>query len=156
MVVNREADVKAADKDDRRITRVGKFLRIYHLDELPQLFNVLIGDMSIVGPRPYMLEENKRYEKMAEHYKDRYMVKPGITGLAQSLGHFGFTDDIEEIQERVQLDLVYIKQWSLRGDIRIIVRTVTNLFGITTNTPHNKKEETVVRYIPRPHAELVQ
>ena len=129
MVVNEEADRIAALENDSRITRIGKILRQYHVDELPQLWNVLIGDMSIIGPRPYMLIENLNYEKQIKEYSDRYKVKPGITGLAQSLGYFGFTDDLQKIDERVMLDLIYIKRWSFKMDIQILARTFLSIFS---------------------------
>ena len=156
MIVNSEADSKAAGRDDKRITQVGKFLRAYHLDELPQLFNVLIGDMSIAGPRPYMLSENRQCEKILKSYTYRYAVKPGITGLAQSLGHFGFTESIEEIRERLRLDLAYIQKWSLGMDVRIIVRTMVNLLSTPGITGKKKEEKTPVQSTSRPQAELVQ
>lgn len=128
MIINEEANIKAAADDDKRITRIGKFLRRSHLDELPQIFNVLIGDMSIIGPRPYMIAENFLYEKEIKEYANRYHVKPGITGLAQSFGFFGFTDDLQKIDERVMLDLLYIKRWSFKMDIQILFRTLRTLF----------------------------
>jgi putative colanic acid biosynthesis UDP-glucose lipid carrier transferase len=130
MVVNKEADKLAAFEDDERITPIGKFLRRHHLDELPQLFNVLYGDMSIIGPRPHMLIENINYEKLVQEYACRHQVKPGITGLAQSLGHYGYTMDLQKIKERVDIDLVYIKHWSIKMDIQIMLRTFRMIFGI--------------------------
>jgi putative colanic acid biosynthesis UDP-glucose lipid carrier transferase len=123
MIVNKEADILSAAENDKRITRVGKFIRHYHLDELPQLFNVLAGDMSLIGPRPHMVSENARYEKLVKEYIYRHTVKPGMTGLAQSLGNFGATADMEKFQERVALDLQYIRQWSVGMDIKIMYRT---------------------------------
>lgn len=128
MMVNDEADTLAALDNDKRITRFGKMLRQYHLDELPQLVNVLKGDMSIIGPRPYMIIENLTYEKEIKEYTHRYKVKPGITGLAQSLGCFGFTEDLQKIDERVMLDLLYIKRWSLKMDLQILFRTFGSIF----------------------------
>jgi putative colanic acid biosynthesis UDP-glucose lipid carrier transferase len=124
MIVNKDADILSAVENDRRITRCGKFLRHYHLDELPQLFNVLMGDMSIIGPRPHMISENIIYEKLVKEYDYRHTVKPGMTGLAQSLGNFGTTSDLQKIQQRVALDIQYIKQWSVGMDIKIIFRTL--------------------------------
>jgi len=129
MLVNDEADSIGALENDSRITRIGKIFRQYHVDELPQLWNVLIGDMSIIGPRPYMLIENYNYEKQIKEYSNRYKVKPGITGLAQSLGYFGFTDDLQKIDERVMLDLFYIKRWSFKMDIQILFRTFLSIFS---------------------------
>jgi len=130
MVVNKEADKLAAYENDIRITAFGKFLRHHHLDELPQLFNVLYGDMSIIGPRPHMIIENIRYEKVVKEYSCRHQVKPGITGLAQSFGHFGYTMDLQKIKERVDIDLMYIKQWSIKMDIQIMLRTFRMISGI--------------------------
>jgi putative colanic acid biosynthesis UDP-glucose lipid carrier transferase len=130
MVVNPEADTQGAYKNDRRITRLGKFLRVHHLDELPQLFNVLYGDMSIVGPRPHMIVENLQYEKLVTEYSCRHQVKPGITGLAQSLGYSGYTTDVQKLKERADLDLNYIKHWSMKMDMQIIFRTFRMISGI--------------------------
>lgn len=130
MIVNSEADVLSAFENDKRITPTGKFLRHYHLDELPQLFNVLIGDMSIVGPRPHMVSENILYEKLLKEYNYRHAVKPGMTGLAQSFGNFGATSDIEKLQQRVSLDIQYITDWSVRLDIKILYRTFLLMLGL--------------------------
>lgn len=123
MKLNDEADIIAACENDDRITKVGTFLRKYHLDEIPQFFNVIIGDMSLIGPRPYMLSEDAIYERNITEYQQRYLVKPGITGLAQSYGYFGFTEDMQQMDERVMLDLLYIKRWSFSMDIKILIRT---------------------------------
>jgi putative colanic acid biosynthesis UDP-glucose lipid carrier transferase len=124
MVTNAEADIMAAYENDHRITRTGNFLRKHHLDELPQLWNVLIGDMSLIGPRPYMISDSMRYESVADSYKLRYKVKPGITGLAQSYGHFGSVGGAEDMKERVNFDLSYITNWSVKMDVKIICRTL--------------------------------
>jgi putative colanic acid biosynthesis UDP-glucose lipid carrier transferase len=123
MVVNPQADLKAAIENDERITRFGKFLRNYHLDELPQFFNVLSGDMSVIGPRPHMISDDLRYEEQIRHYDFRRRIKPGITGLAQVLGYSGLADDIQKMKNRVQLDFFYIRHWSLRLDALIMFRT---------------------------------
>ena len=130
MIVNDEADILAAEENDKRITKSGRFLRHYHLDELPQLLNVLIGDMSIIGPRPYMVNENSANEKLIHGYSHRHSVKPGITGLAQSMGNFGATQDVEIIRKRVDLDVKYIRNWSFIMDIKIIYRTCRLVLGI--------------------------
>jgi putative colanic acid biosysnthesis UDP-glucose lipid carrier transferase len=124
MMINPEADTLAAYENDHRITRVGRFLRRHHLDELPQLWNVLVGDMSIIGPRPYMITDSLKYERAVDKYKLRYKVKPGITGLAQSFGHFGSVAGEEKMNERVNYDLNYIMNWSLKMDLHIICRTL--------------------------------
>jgi len=123
MVVNPEADMTGARENDERITRVGRFLRKHHIDEFPQLFNVLIGDMSLIGPRPHMVAENVKYELLVKEYPARYRIKPGITGLAQAYGFFGFTDNIQQMNERIKLDIQYITKWSPWMDIRILYKT---------------------------------
>jgi putative colanic acid biosynthesis UDP-glucose lipid carrier transferase len=124
MISNAEADVLAACENDRRITRVGNFLRRHHLDELPQLWNVLKGDMSLIGPRPYMISDSIRYEKAVDKYKMRYKVKPGITGLAQSFGHYGSVSGSIKMKERINYDLIYITDWTFSMDVKIICRTL--------------------------------
>ncbi len=130
MYINKDADILVAMEDDKRITRFGKFLRRHHLDELPQLFNVLIGDMSMIGPRPHMISENKFYEGLVYNYSYRHSVKPGITGLAQSLGNFGATYDLEKVKERTELDIHYIRNWSMKMDLKIICRTCLLVLGL--------------------------
>jgi putative colanic acid biosynthesis UDP-glucose lipid carrier transferase len=124
MIVNKEADLRSTFCSDERITSVGVFLRRYHLDELPQLFNVLLGDMSLIGPRPHMISENEIFQNAIKEYRFRNEIKPGITGLAQSLGNFGSIRDVSRINDRLLLDLFYIKHWSLKMDIEIILRTI--------------------------------
>lgn len=115
--------VTQATKDDPRITPIGRFLRRTSLDELPQFINVLLGDMSVVGPRPHAIEHNEMYKNLLEMYMLRHRVKPGITGWAQIHGHRGETDTVDKMAKRVQFDLDYIQNWSLWMDIRIIVWT---------------------------------
>ena len=125
MAVHREdRGVTQASRDDVRITRFGAFLRQRSLDELPQFFNVLLGDMSVVGPRPHALAHNDHYKELLEQYMLRHRVKPGITGWAQINGHRGETDTIDKMAKRVQFDLYYIQHWSLWMDLRIVLRTV--------------------------------
>jgi lipopolysaccharide/colanic/teichoic acid biosynthesis glycosyltransferase len=115
---------------DQRVTRVGQVLRRYSLDELPQLFNVLKGEMSLVGPRPHALHANvkgKPYAEVTENYFLRYRVKPGMTGLAQINGWRGLTDSDEKLKRRVQCDLDYIQNWSLRLDLAILLRTIPSV-----------------------------
>lgn len=128
MLVNREADFIAARKNDHRITRIGNFLRISGLDELPQLINVLAGDMSIVGPRPHMVNDNIRFEKMAERYNSRSLVKPGITGLAQVNGYKGNATDNQSIRVRTILDLKYVSKRNFFLDMQIIAATIKMMF----------------------------
>ena len=108
-------------KDDPRITPIGKFIRKYSIDELPQLWNVFIGDMSLVGPRPPLVEEVEQYEDIA--YR-RLLVKPGITGLWQVSGRSDLS-----WEESVRLDLYYVENWSLTGDLIILLRTVRAVFA---------------------------
>ncbi len=116
--------VRQAVRNDPRVTRVGAFLRRTSIDELPQLFNVIIGEMSIVGPRPHAVAHNEEWVSVVEGYARRHNILPGITGLAQVHGFRGQTDTPEKIDARVRLDLQYIEQWSLALDIKIILKTV--------------------------------
>ena len=117
------AVVHQATKGDPRVTRVGAMLRRTSLDELPQLFNVLSGTMSIVGPRPHASAHNELYRKQIRGYMMRHKVRPGITGLAQTFGCRGETDTIEKMQARIDLDHRYLREWSLWLDLQIIFRT---------------------------------
>ncbi len=116
--------VRQATKDDERVTRVGRFLRKYSLDELPQLINVLRGDMSLVGPRPHAIAHNAQYARVIADYAGRHKVKPGITGWAQVNGLRGETSETVMMATRVRFDLNYIEHWSLWFDLRIIMMTV--------------------------------
>ncbi|WOD18544.1 undecaprenyl-phosphate glucose phosphotransferase [Paraburkholderia kirstenboschensis] len=116
--------VKQATRDDPRVTKVGAFLRRTSLDELPQFFNVLRGDMSVVGPRPHALEHDELYQKVVAGYINRYRIKPGITGWAQINGFRGETDRIEKMERRVEHDLYYLGHWSFALDMRIIGATI--------------------------------
>ncbi|WP_317922428.1 sugar transferase, partial [Cupriavidus sp. TA19] len=113
-----------ATRGDPRITRVGAFLRRTSLDELPQFFNVLRGDMSVVGPRPHALEHDDHYGKLVSGYIQRYRIKPGITGWAQVNGYRGETDRIEKMEGRIAYDLYYLVNWSFGLDMRIIAATI--------------------------------
>ncbi|NOT74797.1 MAG: undecaprenyl-phosphate glucose phosphotransferase [Cyclobacteriaceae bacterium] len=127
MHINKDADQIQASKDDARITSVGSFLRRTSLDELPQFFNVLSGEMSIVGPRPHMLKHTEEYSKVIGKFMARHFVKPGVTGLAQSKGYRGETRNIIDMKNRVRLDRFYIENWSFLLDIKIIVLTAYEL-----------------------------
>ena len=118
------AVIPQATRDDARITKVGRLLRSTNLDETPQLLNVLLGQMSLVGPRPHAVAHNNKYEERIRVYAQRHKVKPGITGLAQVNGYRGITDTIEKMRLRVEHDLLYIDQWSLRLDIKILLMTL--------------------------------
>lgn len=118
------ADSRQASRDDDRITRVGRFIRRTSLDELPQFWNVLRGDMSVVGPRPHTVAHNEHYRKEVKRYMVRHKVKPGVTGWAQVNGLRGETAQVERMEERIRFDLEYIKNWSPLMDIKIICMTV--------------------------------
>jgi putative colanic acid biosynthesis UDP-glucose lipid carrier transferase len=115
--------MKQATQGDPRITPIGGFLRRTSLDELPQFINVLMGDMSVVGPRPHALQHNDLYREKLEMYMLRHRVKPGITGWAQIHGHRGETDTVDKMAKRVEFDLHYIQNWSLWMDVKIVVWT---------------------------------
>jgi putative colanic acid biosynthesis UDP-glucose lipid carrier transferase len=121
--------VKQATQDDPRITRVGKFLRRSSLDELPQLINVVKGEMSLVGPRPHAVAHNSQYAEIIDQYLGRHKMKPGITGWAQVNGLRGETDTLDKMQRRVHFDLNYIDNWSFLLDMKIILMTTTVFFG---------------------------
>ena len=129
MIVNAEADLLPAAANDARITRIGKFLRDSYLDELPQFFNVLLGDMSVVGPRPHMISDNLRYDELIKYYSQRSKIKPGITGLAQVMGYTGPAFDVEEMQNRVNMDIFYLRHWSLKLDFTILYHTIRKILG---------------------------
>jgi putative colanic acid biosynthesis UDP-glucose lipid carrier transferase len=116
--------VHQAKKQDPRVTPVGAFLRRTSLDELPQLFNVLEGSMSLVGPRPHASAHNEHYRRLIPGYMLRHKVKPGITGLAQVRGFRGETDSLDKMASRIQCDLQYIREWTLWLDVRILLETV--------------------------------
>ncbi|MDO9196990.1 undecaprenyl-phosphate glucose phosphotransferase [Rhodoferax sp.] len=116
--------IKQAEKNDQRITRLGAFLRRSSLDELPQFVNVLQGRMSIVGPRPHAVAHNELYRKLIKGYMVRHKVKPGITGWAQVNGYRGETRTLDKMQGRIDFDLDYLRNWSLRLDIHIILKTI--------------------------------
>ena len=124
MVVNKEADTQPAIANDSRITSIGAFLRQNHLDELPQLFNVWLGHMSIIGPRPHMVSDNLKYEQLLNFYSYRHKVSPGLTGWAQVHGHVGVIKDVEAMRERVKKDIYYIHHWSMLMDMKIIGTTL--------------------------------
>ena len=124
-----DAPVIQATVGDPRVTRFGRFLRRSSLDELPQLFNVLRGEMSLVGPRPHAVEHNELYRKLVSGYMFRHKIKPGITGWAQVNGLRGETETLEKMEERVEYDLYYIQHWSIWLDIVIIWRTIKVVLG---------------------------
>jgi len=126
MKLNDKADIDLASKNDVRITKVGKFIRKTSIDELPQFFNVLLGDMSVVGPRPHMVSVTNLYASKVDKFMVRHFVKPGITGLAQTKGYRGEVETDEDIINRVKYDIFYIENWSILLDIEIILKTIFN------------------------------
>ena len=127
MIVNEEADILPAAENDKRITAIGRIMRQTFIDELPQFFNVLLGDMSVIGPRPHMVKEHLKFESLVPHYNFRNGVKPGITGLSQVVGLEGAADTIMKMNDRVVVDNFYIRNWSVKLDIIIIFRTLGKL-----------------------------
>jgi lipopolysaccharide/colanic/teichoic acid biosynthesis glycosyltransferase len=123
MYINQDSHRIQVQVNDSRITRIGSFLRKSHIDELPQVFNVLLGSMSIVGPRPHMLRQNVQFSKISPEYNSRHSVKPGMTGLAQVRGFHGMIRNAEHYYDRLNSDLEYIQNWSLLTDIRIFIQT---------------------------------
>ena len=124
MHVNDEADTLQATEDDPRKFPFGDFMRKTNIDELPQFYNVLKGDMSVVGPRPHMLYHTEKYSALLEKYMVRHFAKPGITGLAQVSGYRGETSDISLMEGRIKKDITYIENWSLWLDIKICIHTI--------------------------------
>ena len=129
----RPDDFRQATSNDPRITPLGRFLRKTSLDELPQFLNVLMGDMSIVGPRPHAIRHNEQYTHTIAELMRRHYVKPGITGLAQINGARGETRTIRDMRRRIHYDLAYIRNWSLWLDLRIIF--MTPFRGFVNNQP---------------------
>jgi len=127
MYINGQADSKQATKNDPRVTPIGRFLRKTSLDELPQFFNVLIGNMSVVGPRPHPVQLNEQFTPQIRKFAQRHSVKPGITGLAQAKGYRGETATFEKMNNRVRLDLFYVEKWFFSLDIKIIALTIFSL-----------------------------
>lgn len=147
MVVNCEANRKQASENDSRITRIGGFLRKCNLDEFPQFLNVLIGHMSIVGPRPHMHVDCNKFSSLVPEYKFRNMVRPGITGLAQVKGYRGPTKDFESIFHRYQFDAFYIRNANFWLDIRIIRQTaIQTLNSLLSRLPETSNSSPVPVY----------
>ncbi len=128
MVPNKTAHLHQVRRGDHRITKIGRFLRKTSIDELPQFFNVLLGDMSVVGPRPHMVSHTHMYAERIDKFMVRHFVKPGITGLAQVSGYRGEVETEEDIKGRVRNDIYYIENWNIAQDIAIIFKTVANVF----------------------------
>ena len=130
MIMNSEEDTKFADNNDVRLTKFGKFLRISALDEMPQFINVLIGDMSVVGPRPHPIKLNDQFSSKVEKFSKRHQFKPGITGLAQTRGYRGKIYGFYDMSSRVKLDRYYFKNWSIFFDLKICFKTVLGIMKI--------------------------
>ena len=128
MHINKEADLVQATENDPRKFAFGDFMRKTNIDELPQFLNVLLGDMSIVGPRPHMLHHTEVYRQLIDKYMVRHFVKPGITGWAQVTGFRGETKELWQMEGRVQRDIWYIENWSVWLDLRIIGKTISQIF----------------------------
>ena len=122
-VCETDGEIVQATRNDARVTPFGAFLRRTSLDELPQLLNVFLGSMSLVGPRPHAVSHNEEYRKVIDGYMRRHKVRPGITGWAQVNGLRGETDTVDKMQRRVEYDLEYVRNWSLHLDIAILLRT---------------------------------
>ena len=127
MILNKKSDSQWADDNDDRLTRIGKILRLTALDEMPQFLNVLLGDMSVVGPRPHPINLNKEYQSKIILFNKRHRFKPGITGLAQSKGFSGFISGLNDMRDRVKMDVFYFKNWSIILDIKIVIMTALKL-----------------------------
>ena len=134
MHINDEADLKQASEDDPRTFPFGLFMRQHNIDELPQFWNVLKGDMSVVGPRPHMLVHTEKYAKLIPEYMERHSVKPGVTGWAQVTGYCGEMKNLADAEERVKRDLWYIEHWSFKMDWHIIWMTVSAIWKRKLNT----------------------
>lgn len=126
MKVNKAANTMQAIKNDPRVTKVGAFMRKTNIDELPQFINVLIGDMSVVGPRPHMIKHTEEYSVLIDKYMLRHLAKPGITGWAQVNGYRGETKELYQMEKRVEYDVWYIENWSFFLDMKIIYLTIVN------------------------------
>ena len=127
MYINNNAHDQQATRNDERITPIGKILRRTNLDEMPQFINVLLGQMSVIGPRPHMLKHTEEYSKIIDKFMVRHLVKPGITGWAQVNGYRGETKDVTDMEGRVRADVWYIENWSFGLDVKIIIMTIINM-----------------------------
>ena len=128
MYGNKDRDTKQAERGDARITKVGAFLRKTSLDEFPQFFNVFMGDMSLVGPRPHMLKHTEDYSRLIDKYMVRHFIKPGLTGWAQVNGYRGETKTLQQMEKRVEYDIWYLEHWNVFLDIKIILLTAFGVF----------------------------
>lgn len=128
-VMETSTRIRQAQRDDDRVTNVGRVLRRCSLDELPQLLNVLIGDMSLVGPRPHAIRHDRDFFAVHRHYTRRFLARPGITGLAQIRGARGITETPAQVRRRLDLDLAYVDRWSFARDLWIVLCTARVVLG---------------------------
>ena len=127
MDLNDQADLQQVSRNDIRVTKIGKLMRKTSMDELPQFFNVFLGTMSVVGPRPHMVSHTNIYATKIDKFMVRHFIKPGITGLAQTKGFRGEVETDADIINRVKYDIFYIENWSILLDIKIILITIFNI-----------------------------
>lgn len=127
MEINELAHLNQVSKNDARVTKIGKIIRKTSIDELPQFFNVFLGDMSVVGPRPHMVSHTQKYAIKIDKFMVRHFIKPGITGLAQISGFRGEVESDKDIVNRVKYDIFYLENWSILLDIKIIMTTIYNI-----------------------------
>lgn len=149
MYVNAQANTEQAKINDRRITRFGSFLRNTCLDELPQFFNVLMGDMSIVGPRPHMIKDCNDFSKLVGGYELRHLVKPGITGMAQVKGYRGETKDYFDVAHRYKWDMFYVKNQTFLLDIQIIHKTYSQILAAVMKKEKHQLSKHYVTVMPK-------
>ncbi len=142
MYVNDDAHTKQASSNDSRITFIGKLLRLTHLDETPQFFNVLLGDMSLIGPRPHMLFHTAYYSQRIPYYNLRHEAQPGMTGMAQIKGYIGEINMERELRKRIQWDIYYLKNRSIWLDLKIFMITIGHVFLKILHVFSKKKDET--------------
>ncbi|MEQ9423721.1 MAG: sugar transferase [Cyclobacteriaceae bacterium] len=140
MILNADCNTKSAEKNDSRVTKFGQLLRLTNLDEIPQIINVFKGEMSLVGPRPYMISETKLYTQRFTNYSERLLVKPGITGLAQMKGHHSGPTNQTKLSERMSCDLYYVRNQTLSLDLIILIGTVRNFITNFWITLSSKKK----------------
>ena len=127
MRINSTAHINQVSKNDPRITKLGRFIRKTSIDEMPQFFNVLLGDMSVVGPRPHMVSHSNMYAERIDKFMVRHLIVPGITGLAQTNGYRGEVESDNDIINRVKYDIFYLENWSLFLDLKIIFQTIISI-----------------------------
>lgn len=130
MYINKEADTRQAVGDDPRVTAIGRFLRRSSLDELPQLWNVVMGDMSVIGPRPHMIAHTEYYAPLIHDYMRRHDMRPGLTGYAQVKGFRGATPTVKDMENRVKADLEYVDRFSLWLDLKIFTLTIWKMLTL--------------------------